>query len=262
MIYGNKIPIATMLHNAPYIFFNPKTPQKLVSATKSSDLIQVLRPEYVEETAKLLPGTKSTYIPNTVPQSKISAPLLERKIINIGRITPQKQQVLLIEAFSLLSKEFNNWKIEIWGETHVDPEYTEKLKAKIAASGLDDRVSLCGVTDNVKEKLLDASIFAFPSEFEGFPLALTEAMSYGLPSVGCKECPGVNTLIRDGQNGFLCDATPESLAEALRKLMRDQDLRLRLGAQAKKDMKEFAPERVWDQWEDLLTELVEKHRKH
>ena len=43
--------------------------------------------------------------------------------------------------------------------------------------------------------------------------------------------------------------------------MRDQDLRLRLGAQAKEDMKEFAPERVWDQWEDLLTELVEKHRK-
>ena len=71
----------------------------------------------------------------------------------------------------------------------------------------------------------------------------------------------MNTLIRDGENGFLCDGTPESLAEALRKLMRDQDLRLRLGAQAKEDMKESAPERVWDQWEDLLTELVEKHRK-
>lgn len=149
----------------------------------------------------------------------------------------------------------------LWGETHTDLEFTNQLKAQIAALGLDDRISLCGVTNDVKEKLLTASIFAFPSKFEGFPLALTEAMSYGLPSVGCKECPGVNTLIRDGENGFLCDGTPESLAEALRKLMRDQDLRLRLGAQAKEDMKEFAPERVWDQWEDRLTELVEKHRK-
>ncbi len=133
---------------------------------------------------------------------------------------------------------------------------------KIVASGLNERFTLCGTTNHIKEKLLSASIFAFPSKHEGFPLALTEAMSLGLPAVGCKDCSGVNTLIKDGKNGLLCDPTAESLAEALRKLMRDQDLRRRLGAQAKEDMKEFAPERVWDQWEDLLTELVEKHRKH
>lgn len=262
IIYGGKIPIATMLHNVPNIFFHSRTPERLITSTESSDTIQVLQPEYKNELAKTFPNTRIVYIPNAVTQNNETAGAKKFKIVNIGRTCNQKQQDLLIKAFSLLTTEFPEWKIEIWGETHIDLEFTNQLKAQIAALGLDDRISLCGVTNDVKEKLLAASIFAFPSKFEGFPLALTEAMSYGLPSVGCKECPGVNTLIRDGQNGFLCDATPESLAEALRKLMRDQDLRLRLGAQAKEDMKEFAPERVWDQWEDLLTELVEKHRKH
>lgn len=261
IIYRREIPIATMLHNAPNIFFHSRTPKKLITSTESSDAIQVLQPEYKEELTKIFPNTRIIYIPNAVTQNNETSEANNFKIVNIGRACSQKQQDLLIKAFSLLKTEFPEWEIEIWGETHTDLEFTNQLKAQIAALGLDDRISLCGVTNDVKEKLLTASIFAFPSKFEGFPLALTEAMSYGLPSVGCKECPGVNTLIRDGENGFLCDGTPESLAEALRKLMRDQDLRLRLGAQAKEDMKEFTPERVWDQWEDLLTELVEKHRE-
>lgn len=259
--YGREIPIATMLHNAPNIFFNSRTPKKLIASTESSDIVQVLQPEYKNELTEKFPNTRIIYIPNAVAQNNETSEVQKLNIVNIGRICSQKQQDLLIKAFSLLKTEFPEWKIEIWGETHVDLEFTNQLKAQIAAVGLDDRIFLCGVTNDVKEKLLAASIFAFPSKFEGFPLALTEAMSLGLPSVGCKECPGVNTLIRDGQNGFLCDATPESLAEALRKLMLDQNLRLRLGAQAKEDMKEFTPERVWDQWEVLLTELVEKHRK-
>ena len=51
----------------------------------------------------------------------------------------------------------------------------------------------------------NASVCAFPSKYEGFPLALTEAMSAGLPCVGFKSCTGVNGLIVDGENGFLVE---------------------------------------------------------
>ena len=78
----------------------------------------------------------------------------------------------------------------------------------------------------------------------------------GLPAIGCKECPAVNTLSRGGESGLLCDGTPESLAEALSKLMSDESLRIRFGNVAQKDMKAYAPERVWDQWENLLRSLT------
>ena len=113
-------------------------------------------------------------------------------------------------------------------------------------------MKLCGLTDHVEEKLMNASIFAFPSKTEGFPLSLTEAMAFSLPSVGCKKCPSVNSLIRDGINGLLCEDTPESLAEGLSKLMSNEALRIRLGDQAKQDMKSFAPDEIWGQWEKLL----------
>ena len=177
-------------------------------------------------------------------------------IINVGRISSEKRQTLLIEAFALVKDKFPTWKLELWGETHCDTKYTVTVKSVIKKNGLEDCVRLCGATDNVPLQLKNASIFAFPSEFEGWGLALTEALSMGLPAIGCKECPAVNTLIRDGENGLLCDDTPESLAEALSKLMSDESLRIRFGNVAQKDMKAYAPERVWDQWENLLRSLT------
>ena len=65
-------------------------------------------------------------------------------------------------------------------------------------------------------------------------------------------------LIQDGKNGILCDATPESLAKALATLMENVELRKHLGQNAKEDMKEFAPEKIWDRWESILLSLANK----
>ena len=218
--------------------------------------MQVLRPEFVDVLLDILPSATVEVIPNCVPQFPISANRSSNTIINVGRISSGKRQTLLIEAFALVKDKFPTWKLELWGETHCDTKYTVTVKSVIKKNGLEDCVRLCGATDNVPLQLKNASIFAFPSEFEGWGLALTEALSMGLPAIGCKECPAVNTLIRDGENGLLCDDTPESLAEALSKLMSDESLRIRFGNVAQKDMKAYAPERVWDQWENLLRSLT------
>lgn len=114
---------------------------------------------------------------------------------------------------------------------------------------------LNGTTNNVAEVLKSADIFAFPSAYEGFGLALAEAMSTGLPAVGFKSCSGVNELIVDGENGLLCDDGVEALAEALDKLMSSKDLRVKMGKAAKESMKQFAPETIWNKWEALLESI-------
>ena len=64
-------------------------------------------------------------------------------------------------------------------------------------------------------------------------------------------------LPRDGENGVLTQPTAEAYAEGLAKLMEDEELRRKFGSQAREDMKAYAPERVWNQWENLLRSLTE-----
>lgn len=125
---------------------------------------------------------------------------------------------------------------------------------------LSEQAFFRGATNNVLNVYNKAAIFAFPSAYEGFGLALTEAMSAGLPAVGCKSCPAVNELIKDGENGFLCEDGVDAFAQALEKLMSDEELREKMGKAAKEDMKQYAPDKIWDMWEKLMEKILnEKH---
>ena len=89
------------------------------------------------------------------------------------------------------------------GEKERQTYYAE-LEHLIKSNGLQDKVFLKGRTSNVPEVLRKSDIFAFPSFWEGFGLALAEGLSAGLPAVGFKTCPGVNELIKHGESGYLC----------------------------------------------------------
>ena len=139
--------------------------------------------------------------------------------------------------------------------------YWNEVNNLIREKDLSERIFFRGTTNNVASVLQNASIFAFPSLYEGFPLALAEAFSMGLPAVGCKDCSGVNSLIKDGSNGFLTDPTPEAFAEGLAKLMMSEDLRRQLGAQGRQDMKAFSADAVWGAWDKLIRELISEQRE-
>lgn len=108
---------------------------------------------------------------------------------------------------------------------------------------------------NVLERLRYSDIFVLPSESEGFSLALTEAMSVGLPVVGYKNCSSVNELIVNGKNGFLCEDGIDDLAEKLSVLMQNKNLRVRFGVNSHEMMKEYAPKKIWDKWENLINTI-------
>ena len=135
-------------------------------------------------------------------------------------------------------------------------EYKAELEKYIKNNNLDDMVFLSGRTLNITEKLLSAEIFAFPSKSEAFGLALAEAMSSGLPAIGYKSCPSVNELIIDGYNGFLCDDGIDAFAEKMKILMQNKELRKQMGQNAKESIKQFEPEKIWNQWEDLMKKVI------
>lgn len=73
--------------------------------------------------------------------------------------------------------------------------------------------------------------------------------------MGCKDCSAVNELIIDERNGLLTEPTPEAMAEAIKRLALDRNLRLRLGTQARYDMKNILQKcvEIWDELVNYVT---------
>lgn len=254
-----KVPVISMLHNDPDEIF-AHAPSGEMKALEKSARIQALMPSFIKKAEKYLRYDRFVYIPNAVSIPTISAqPGIARKvhtITNVGRITGRtKRQHLLVEAFASLAKDFPDWQVNLWGDTY-DKTYVTTLKGIIKKQGLEGRVHLRGTTRDMASVWKETDIFAFPSHHEGFPLALTEAMGVGIPAVGYRSCPAVNELIHDGEDGYLTDDGAAPFAEALRKLMEDADRRTAFGKRAKEHMNPFAPEVVWDEWDQLIREVL------
>ncbi len=254
-----KIPVITMSHGDPEDYFHIY-PVKEIPALEKSSVCQVLMPSFEEHIKNHLPNAKTVVIGNAIPQFDFSADLdVEKqkyKIIFVGRLSKNhKRPHLILEAFKNLVDTFPDWIVEIWGAIDNKAYYME-LKNFIKLHGLTERVFLKGTTDKVPQVLKNADIFAFPSAYEGFGMALAEGMSVGLPAIGYKSCPAVNELIKDGKNGILCEDGAEAFSMALKQLMENKDLRIKMGKNAKFDMQQYAPEVIWDKWECLLNKIL------
>ena len=80
-------------------------------------------------------------------------------------------------------------------------------------------------------------------------------MAIGLPHVGFSYANSINELIIDGYNGFLADDV-DDFAQKLKTLMLDKNLRIKFGKNACESMKEYAPEVIIDQWDNLFNDII------
>lgn len=252
-----------MSHGDPEDYFHTY-PKAELPALEKSAVCQVLLPSFEHHIKDHLPNAKTIVIGNAIPQYDVQADLSANKsvykILCVGRLSRNhKRPHLLIEAFAGLAKDFPNWIVELWGAENGKGYYKE-LQLLIRKNHLEKQVFLKGSTNDVARVLQKGDIFVFPSAYEGFGMALGEAMSMGLPAVGYKSCSAVNELIQDGKNGFLCDDGTTSLAIVLRRLMEDRDKRIIMGSQARISMKKFTPRLIWDTWEKTLLELMIKSK--
>ncbi|WP_300603228.1 glycosyltransferase [Niabella sp.] len=225
----------------------------LTAAYGNLTAIQILFDSYRSFIPETFTG-KCFTIPNPVPQVTAAnrANLLTKKerytIVNIASlVTSCKQQDLAIEIFSGIAYKFPRWDLSFWG-TGPDEAVLKNLAEK---KGLQNRIFFMGFTPAPLEALKQADIFIFPSKFEGFPLALTEAMAAGLPCIGFRSCSGVNELIQHGENGFLAN-DPAEMQQLLETLITQPELRQQMGANAHRSMQGYAPERVIEQWTALI----------
>lgn len=217
-----------------------------------------------------VPQGRVAVIPNPVgsmrpvSEERIPAPLaglvgvpLERTIVSVGRLSPEKGLDLLIRAFAKLQPEHLGWSLLIIGEGGQ----RQALESLAVRLGVRHAVQLPGRVQNLESVLAKAALFVLSSRYEGFPNALLEAMSCGAPVIAT-DCPsGPRQIIRHGVDGLLVPPEDvDALADAMRELIRSPGERARLATRAVEVRERFAVERVMGMWDELLEAVTSARR--
>ena len=211
--------------------------------------------------------------PVTTPPGQVSR-LAEKRMIAVGRLEDQKNFKDLVSAWSIVAERCPDWRLEIFGEGKLE----HALRSQIARLGLTGSVILRGVVKDIASEYSNSSALLMTSLHEGFPLALVEASSFGLPLISY-DCPtGPSEIIVDAgdgdgagnvpaatldqaagntPNGYLVPVGDvRTLADRICRIASDDNLRLRLGAASKASSHRFTPETIISAWEHLFSSLL------
>lgn len=181
-----------------------------------------------------------------------------KRAVAVGRICPQKGFDMLLRIWNMLPTALKDeWKLDIYGGGNQ-----RELLAQIQEMGLQKTVQLCGVSKDIIRELQRASVFCFPSRYEGFGMALAEAMLTGLPPVSFS-CPsGPSDIITHGKTGYLVPVGDlQEFCTLLQDLMQDQKRREEMGRAARAFVSStYSLEIIMKKWETLFRELISVER--
>jgi glycosyltransferase involved in cell wall biosynthesis len=235
--------------------WRPSVRRAIGRAYPRLDAVTGLTPADAASYRALLPaGVLVADMPNAAPEVGTARSDLSSTVVaTVGRLVPQKGFDLLVDAFRIVSDRHPDWSLRIYG---TGPQ-RQALARQIKAARLKRKVTLKGFSSSLPDELAQASIFAMSSRFEGFSLALVEAMSVGLPPVAFA-CPqGPVEIINHGVDGLLIP--PEDVtafAEAICWLIEEPARRAEIAAAARRRADTYSAHAVSERWERLIADLT------
>ena len=212
------------------------------------DSIVVLNNDYKDKYLRKL-GLDSEVIYN--PKSFVidsGSKLNNRTILYCGRIDDNFKGIdLLLDSFEKFCNRNSDWRLLVAG----DGPALRKYKRLAETLDCGNRVEFLGSISNVKDVMLDASIFVLPSRFEGFPMSVTEAFECGLPVIAY-DIPAMEPFKESG--GAVCVPCfdTDEYSSRLLELADDIELRQRLGRNAREFAGQLDIDIIGEKWEDIL----------
>ena len=202
---------------------------------------------------------KCVILPNSINPAFIRKRYVgnrEKSIVMVGRLDENKDQALVMEAFSEAVKEgkLTEYKLKLYGD---GPDML-KLQRKAVSMEIEKKVEFEGMVQHVAEHIEKASLFILASRQEGMPNALIEAMSLGLPCVAA-DCPcgGPRDLISNNENGILVPVgDKKAMKRAMLKVLEDAEFAEKIGNNAALVQEKYNPEAVNKMWEEYLKGIV------
>lgn len=188
---------------------------------------------------------RKTNLPNSIKK--------EKQILFAGTITQKKGYLDLIQAFSLIAHKYPEWEIIFAGNGEI-----ENAKRLVKDLNIEEQVVFMGWVNREEIHVLfeKASIFCLPSYTEGFPMAVLDAWSYGLPVI-TTPVGGLTDVLIPGKNALVFEPGDiNQLAELLNELITDQSLQQRISKESiKLSQEKFSITSISKQLSELYLSL-------
>ncbi|NOT13671.1 MAG: glycosyltransferase [Methylococcaceae bacterium] len=178
----------------------------------------------------------------------------------VGRISQQKAQDIFLEAAAKIHQRSPQTLFLIVGAAD-EPAILDKMMALMVSLGLQEKVRFLGYRDDIPSIYSIIDILVMPSRWEGFGLALVEAMAMGLPIV-CSEVGGIPEVVIPNETALFVETeSPGQVADALTRLLEDQSLRFKMGQAGKKRAEQFSYQRIGLQVHQKYQQLLYGHKE-
>jgi glycosyltransferase involved in cell wall biosynthesis len=233
-------PYLLHVHGGEFVRFyeeesNPLAQRLIRSVLANAALVIALSDEWRGRLQRICPAARVEVLPNAValPDTSGLRRLEDREptLLFLGHLERGKGAYDLVRAFARVAARFPRLKLLFGGVGAV-----EAIRQLANQLEVGDRVVCPGWLDPERKRaeLAGATLFALPSYAEGMPMALLEAMSWGLPVITCP-VGGIPQLITHDVNGVLvAPGDIDGVAAAITRLMQDSALRARLGTAARR----------------------------
>ncbi len=253
---GLKAPVIISERNNPYI--EPKS--KIYRALRK--MVYPLAEGYVFQTndakayfSKRIQA-RSRVIMNPISENlpKPYGGTREKRVVNVARLFPQKNQRLFIDAFCDFHKTHSDYTAEIYGDGPLEKELTQYIHEK----KMDGIIKLCGFVENVLPAIEKAAMFVMSSDYEGMSNALIEAVGMGIPCISTDHpIGGARMTITDGENGFLVPVgDAHALCEKMEMLAEDETLAERISNAGTRLQEQLSIQTIGKQWLQYMEDVM------
>lgn len=227
---------------------NSKYIKRLTNACKGIDYLVCVSQELTNYYRENITRTKSIHIPNSLDYTpKKLSELNNKKLISIGRLSPEKGFLDLVDVFAEMYKLDNRYCLDIIG----DGVEKQKILKKIKDYNLEKNITLHGYQDKkfINEKLSESTLYLMCSHEESFGIVLIEAGSFGVPQIAFDSAQGAHELIDDNINGYLIkNRDAKAFAKIAHELINSKKKIKKFGIEARKKAEKYSFENVKIQW--------------
>ncbi|MEC7770168.1 MAG: glycosyltransferase family 4 protein [Bacteroidota bacterium] len=203
-------------------------------------------------------GCNTVIMPNPITFKPISKLPSNRKknILAVGYLERYHIKGFdnLIQFIEPVLKEHKEWNLIIAGGGENGKAYLTHL---VDEKGLTERILFTGQINNVKEVMVESSIYILSSRLEGLPMVLLEAMSQGMACIAYDCVTGPSEMINNNVNGLLIeDQNMEEMKKGLVRLIESETLRIELGENALKSLDKYDIYNVAQIWMNLFNKCT------
>ncbi|WP_370180770.1 glycosyltransferase family 4 protein [Rhodococcus wratislaviensis] len=255
-----RVPIVMHVHGSDFHLFygrSPRPMKALIRATLTgADVVVALGDRWAERLERIAPRAYVVSVPNAVrPCHPVRQPSGSEPVhvLFLGCIGDRKGAFTLLDAWAKMIGDGNGRaRLTLAGDGEV-----QRARDRVDELSVGSTVTVLGwlAPDRVPELLATSQVLALPSHNEGQPMAILEAMAHGL-CVVASAVGGIPELIDDRCGVLVPVDDVDALAHALRRVVYDDDARIRLGSQALQRIRaEFDVDVVWRRFDALYREV-------